>query len=76
MDGVYMSVVNYRSIGQRIRRYRHLNGFSQEELAEKSGVSRTTISGFENGSISITTNTTMDKIAEALGKKTKTVFFL
>lgn len=60
----------------RVKEYREKANMTQEELAEKSGVSRTTISGFENGSISITTNTTMDKIAEALGKKTKTVFFL
>ena len=60
----------------RVKEYREKLGMTQEELAEKSGISRATISGFENGAIKITTNTTMDKISEALGKKTKTVFFL
>lgn len=60
----------------RVKEFREKLGLTQEELAEKSGISRTTISGFENETIEITTNTTMDKIAEALGKKTKTVFFL
>lgn len=60
----------------RVKEFREKLGMTQEELSEKSGVSRTTISGFENDAIDITTNTTMDKISEALGKKTKTVFFL
>ncbi|MBQ8298633.1 MAG: helix-turn-helix transcriptional regulator [Clostridia bacterium] len=60
----------------RVKEFREQQGMTQEELAEKSGISRTTISGFENGTIEITTNTTMDKISKALGKKTKTVFFL
>lgn len=60
----------------RVKEFREKLGLTQEELAEISGVSRTTISGFENEIIEITTNTTMDRIAEALGKKTKTVFFL
>ena len=60
----------------RVKEFREKLGLTQEELAEMSGVSRDTISGFENESIEITTNTTMDRIAKALGKKTKTVFFL
>lgn len=60
----------------RVKEFREKLGLTQEELAEISGVSRATISGFENESIEITTNTTMDRIAKALGKKTKTVFFL
>lgn len=60
----------------RFKEFREQLGMTQEELSEKSGVSRTTISGFENGTIEITTNTTMDKISTALNKKTKTVFFL
>lgn len=60
----------------KVKEFREKLKMTQEELAEKSGVSRTTISGFENGTITITTNTTMDKISEALGKKTKAVFFL
>ena len=32
----------------KVKYYREMKGISQEELAETSGVSRTTISGFEN----------------------------
>lgn len=59
----------------KIKYYRELKGMSQEELAKASGVSRTTLSGFENGTIKVTTNTTMDKIAEALGVSTIELFY-
>ena len=59
----------------KIKYYRELKNWSQEELAEYSNVSRTTISGFENGTIKVTTNTTMDKIAEALGVITIELFY-
>ena len=52
-----------------------LKGISQEELAEKSGISRTTISGFENETIKVTTNSTMDKVAKALGVSTVELFY-
>ena len=48
---------------------------SQEELSEKSRVSRTTISGLENETIDVITNITLEKIAGALGKKVPEVFF-
>ena len=41
-------------------------GISQQELAEKSGVSRTTISNLENNDGAVTTTETMKKLAEAL----------
>lgn len=59
----------------KIKHYRELKGLSQEELAERSGVSRTTISGFENETIDVTTNTTMDKIAKALDVSTIELFY-
>lgn len=37
------------SIGKRIRKYREEGGFSQEELAEKLHVSRSTYQRIENG---------------------------
>lgn len=48
---------------------------SQCELAEKSGVSRTIISGLECGSITTTTTDTLLKIARALNKKVADIFF-
>lgn len=59
----------------KIKYYRELKGMSQEELSEASKISRTTISGLENGTIKVTTNTTMDKIAEALNVSTIELFY-
>lgn len=60
----------------RIKECREKLKMSQEELAEKSGVSRTTIANFEAEQIKRTTNTTMEKISKALGKSIKYVFYL
>ena len=59
----------------KLKHYRELKGLSQEELAKASNVSRTTISGLENGTIKVTTNTTMDKIANALEVSTIELFY-
>lgn len=59
----------------KIKYYRELKGWSQEELAKRSEVSRTTISGLENETINVTTNTTMDKISDALGVSTIEIFY-
>jgi len=59
----------------KVKHYRELKGLSQEELAKASNVSRTTISGLENDTIKVTTNTTMDKIANALGVSTIELFY-
>ena len=59
----------------RVKEIREELGMSQEELAEKSRVSRTTISGLENETIDVITNITLEKIAGALGKKVPEVFF-
>lgn len=47
---------------------------TQEELAERSGVSRGIIARLESGREFTTTTTTLVKIANALGKKTKDIF--
>lgn len=49
-----------------IKRIRKEKGISQEELAEKSGVSRPTISNLENNPDAVTTTDTLQKIALAL----------
>lgn len=59
----------------KIKYYRELKNLSQEELAKASDISRTTISGLENGTIKVTTNTTMDKIANALGVSIIELFY-
>lgn len=53
----------------RIKEFRKEMNMTQDELAQKSGVSRTIISGLESGTISTTTTETLMKIASCLGKK-------
>ncbi len=60
----------------KIREYREKEDMTQEELSEKSGISRTTISNLENGKLESTTNTIMLKIAEALNCKIQDIFLL
>ena len=61
-------------MGYKIRECRKERSMSQCELAEKSGVSRTIISGLENGTITTTTTDTLLKIAKALDKKVADIF--
>lgn len=58
----------------RIREYREELGMTQVELAAKSKVSRTILSGLETGTISVTSTDTVKKIADALGKRVSDIF--
>lgn len=60
----------------KVKYYREKAKLTQEELAVKSGVSRTTISALENESLEVTTNATMSKIAKILNVKVSKLFFL
>lgn len=60
----------------RLKEVRENKGISQEELSEKSGISRTTISELETEKKEVTTNITLEKIAEALGEKVSNIFFI
>ncbi len=62
-------------MGYKIKEIRCLMNLSQKELSEKSGVSRTIISGLETGRITITTTKTLQKIARALNKTISEIFF-
>lgn len=53
-------------MGYKIKEMRELRKISQEELAAKSGVSRTTISTLENDPEKETMISTLKKIAKAL----------
>ena len=66
-----------RKMGFRIRECRNEINMSQEELSKKSGVSRTIISGLENGTITVTVTTTetLLRIARAMNKKVVDIFF-
>lgn len=58
----------------RIKECREEKKMSQSELAIKSGVSRTIISGLETGKTIVTTTDTLIKIASALGKQVGEIF--
>jgi len=60
----------------KLKETREEQGMSQEELAEKSKVSRTTISELETEKKEVTTNITLEKIASALGLKVSDIFFI
>lgn len=62
-------------MGYKIKDYRCAIGMTQVELAKRSGVSRSIISGLESGSITVTKTDTLSKIAKALGKKVSEIFF-
>lgn len=58
----------------KIKQLRKERRMSQEELAEKSGVSRATISGLETKSNPITTTETLQKLASALNVEVSEFF--
>lgn len=62
-------------MGYRIKEARDEARMTQEELAAKSGISRTTISGLENGTVRSTSTKTLVKIATALGTTVDRIFF-
>ena len=62
-------------MGFRIRECRNEINMSQEELSKKSGVSKTIISGLENGTITVTTTETLLRIVRAMNKKVVDIFF-
>jgi len=58
----------------KIKEARISRHMTQEELAEKSGISRATISSLENGNSRTTTVDTLVKLAGALGVAVSEVF--
>lgn len=59
----------------KIAEARAKKNMGQQELAEKSGVSRAIISGLESGRVKNTTVTTLFKIAKALDCSVEDIFF-
>ena len=59
----------------RLKEYRKKKGLTQQELADKSNVSRTTIAGIESGSINTTTTDTLLKLSNALNVGVPRIFF-
>lgn len=61
-------------MGYRVKELREVLNMTQEDLAQKSGVSRGTISAMENGSSKATSTRTFVKIARALGTSVDSIF--
>ena len=61
--------------GYRIREFRESMGLTQEQLAQKSGISRATIVALERDGIKTTTTKTLLKLAQALGVTVDCLFF-
>ncbi len=62
-------------MGYKIKKLRDEKHMTQEELAAKSGVSRTIISLLENHSTHSTSTKTLVKLAAALGVTVDQIFF-
>ena len=60
----------------RLREIRMEHGMSQEELAEKAGMSRTTISKIENDEEANVNTRTVAKIAEVFGVNPSEIFLM
>ena len=58
--------MDYKAIGQRIRKFRKAKDFSQEKVAEKVGISTTHMSHIETGNTKLSLPVIVD-IAEVLG---------
>ena len=62
-------------MGYKIREVREKLKMTQDELSQKSGISRGTISALENGTERATTTKTLANIAKALGVPVEALFF-
>lgn len=66
--------MNYYEIGQRIRRLRKANNLSQEQLAEKVGISVTHLSHIETGNTKLSLPVFVD-IAKQLSVQTDELLY-
>lgn len=66
--------MNYYEIGQRIRKYRKASNLSQEQLAEKVGISVTHMSHIETGNTKLSLPVLV-KIADALSVQTDAIIY-
>lgn len=57
-----------------IKALRDQMGMTQEELADKAGISRVTLSGLENGTLESASTKTLLKVANALNSSVDSVF--
>lgn len=62
-------------MGYKIKEKREALHMTQEELSQKSGISRGTISALEQGDVRESTTKTLTKLAGALGTTVDQIFF-
>ena len=62
-------------MGYRVKEVREAMRLTQEELANKSGVSRTTIVAIESGEAKNVMASTLLKLADAMGVTVSDIFF-
>lgn len=62
-------------MGHKLKNFRLQRNMTQEDLAERSGVSRQTISSIENEGVGAATTKTLAKLAEALETTVGELFF-
>ena len=67
-------MIDYYEIGQRVRKFRKAYGLSQEELAEKIGISTTHMSHIETGNTKLSLQVLVD-LSLALEVKTDELLF-
>ncbi len=66
--------MDYYAIGQRIRRFRKANGLSQEELADRVGISTTHMSHIETGNTKLSLSVLV-LLSQTLGVRTDDLMF-
>ena len=57
-----------------IKTLREERGMTQEELAQKAGISRTTLSCLESGAAEVASTKTLSRLAEALNVSVRDIF--
>ena len=62
-------------MGYKIKEVREEKRMTQEELAEKSGVSRSTIVALEKGTMNDVKMSTLQKLASAMDTTVQKIFF-
>lgn len=62
-------------MGYKIKEVREEKRMTQEELAEKSGVSRSTIVALEKGTMNDVKMSTLQKLASAMDTTVQEIFF-
>lgn len=67
-------MISYYEVGQRVRKFRKAYGLSQEELAEKVGISTTHMSHIETGNTKLSLQVLVD-LSLALEVKTDELLF-